>query len=341
MTGLSKPVPITQVISHDGLHHREFSIQHEQLKRLRAAAGLAINDLDLAKATDRLSDAFHREILDPCAAGMVLHIGGCTYVNLGIPAGQKKITDEIRQLVLVSAEQLLKKNLSNGPIEETVSSASVVEAPLDTTKFLLARLMQSGKPMGMLFTIGIQSGQASNRVLEVAAEFFSPVLIAIDALLTYRNTDPLTGLYNQRHMKETLQQHLMLGERHKTPTSFVMMDLNHFKLINDQFGHPAGNRVLVTFGKRLRNSIRYSDTACRYGGDEFAVILPSTGAAGAAQLVSRIRDLLCVSISYDAEHIPVSFSYGTAVAEPGAPARSAEALVKEADKMLYLEKGSS
>jgi diguanylate cyclase (GGDEF)-like protein len=114
----------------------------------------------------------------------------------------------------------------------------------------------------------------------------------INALATLRlnaNTDPLTGVYNRRFFHEVLNRESKRANRHHHPLSLIIMDIDHFKVINDSFGHLSGDQVLKQIGGITRESIRDIDTVCRYGGEEFTIILPQTGLEAASQIAERLR----------------------------------------------------
>ncbi|MCP4350437.1 MAG: diguanylate cyclase [Desulfobacterales bacterium] len=125
--------------------------------------------------------------------------------------------------------------------------------------------------------------------------------------------DPLTGLYNRRHMEVSLEREVRRAERHKTSVGIIMLDIDHFKIFNDTYGHEAGDLVLKELGVLLRGSIRGEDIACRYGGEEFLLIMPDTepGIAEhrAEELLLRVRDL---SIKYQDNKLKTTISMGVA-----------------------------
>ena len=102
--------------------------------------------------------------------------------------------------------------------------------------------------------------------------------------------DPLTGFFNHRYLHERLSEEIVRAFRSRQPVSVVMLDLDDFKLVNDTFGHVYGDQVLVHVAGLIRSTLRLSDVAARYGGDEFALILPETGREGAVRATQRILD---------------------------------------------------
>src|SRR5579875_2546436 len=110
-----------------------------------------------------------------------------------------------------------------------------------------------------------------------------------EQLRTQALTDALTGLYNRRHFENTLRMALEDGRRHGAPTSVAFFDIDHFKLVNDRFGHACGDDALCAFALALRAHIRAGDVPCRTGGEEFCVVLPRTDLAQATALARRIN----------------------------------------------------
>ncbi len=150
--------------------------------------------------------------------------------------------------------------------------------------------------------------------------------------------DPLTALFNRRHMDQTLEQEVARARRYHTSLAFLLLDIDDFKLLNDRFGHVAGDMVLREVGQLILANIRAGDVACRYGGDEFIVVMPETSLEAAAhrgeQLRGRARQLRLEFA--DAKFPEIRLSMGVAVLpEHGG---SAIELLKRADAALYQAK---
>ena len=150
-------------------------------------------------------------------------------------------------------------------------------------------------------------------------------------------SDPLTGLANYRRLISVLEAELDRSRRTQRPFSVVLLDMDGLKLINDQFGHLTGSRALVRLGKILRSHSRAIDTAARYGGDEFALVLPEAGREVAARVVARVRERL------SEESEPPTLSVSAGVAAFPDDGDSPEKLLAAADRALYRMKnrGSS
>jgi diguanylate cyclase (GGDEF)-like protein len=150
-------------------------------------------------------------------------------------------------------------------------------------------------------------------------------------------TDGLTGLFNRRHYFSLAVRELALARRRMSPLSAVMVDIDHFKQINDRFGHPVGDRVIAAVAGRLAAGVRTTDLLARYGGEEFALMLPDTGEEGAMTLAERLRAAVGEPpIDTDAGPLTVTISVGVAYLDP--EDRSVEDLLGRADTGLYQAK---
>ncbi|HMC21445.1 MAG TPA: GGDEF domain-containing protein [Thermoanaerobaculia bacterium] len=153
--------------------------------------------------------------------------------------------------------------------------------------------------------------------------------------------DSLTGLYNRWYVMEKIDSEMNRALRHGSPMSLLMLDLDHFKRVNDSFGHSVGDEVLKVVGQVLRESCRVYDVPGRYGGEEFCIILPETRVGNTRQVAERIRSRLAsTELPVGGTSITVTASIGVAgmdsVAEEGVV--SAAALLDRADRALYAAK---
>jgi two-component system, cell cycle response regulator len=153
--------------------------------------------------------------------------------------------------------------------------------------------------------------------------------------------DPLTGLHNRRYLMDRLLQEMQRSDRHGEPLAFAMIDLDGFKPINDLYGHVLGDKVLRAVGNAISRSVRVSDIAARYGGDEFAVILPQTPPEGAMRVCERLLRAISESGFQDdsGRSCRVTASLGLAY-YPADDVETPEDLVHSADGALYGAKRS-
>jgi diguanylate cyclase (GGDEF)-like protein len=150
--------------------------------------------------------------------------------------------------------------------------------------------------------------------------------------------DPLTGLYNRRYLDETLARELIRAERQKYPVSLLILDIDHFKKLNDTYGHPGGDVVLKGLAGLLQNGVRGGDIACRWGGEEFVLVLHLAGPDAAVGRAEALRATFkAARFRFDAAELAATISIGVATF----PEHAADtaALVRAADEALYLAKG--
>jgi len=152
--------------------------------------------------------------------------------------------------------------------------------------------------------------------------------------------DELTGLYNRRYFNEAIEREIARAVKHKTGLSLCMIDLDHFKETNDQFGHSAGDKVLVEFAKTINTCLRRNDLCCRYGGEEFILILPGTDIEKAYAVCERIRlTTKRRPIVDDFNRITITVSIGI-VNFDSKELCSPSLLITLADKALYKAKAT-
>jgi diguanylate cyclase (GGDEF)-like protein/PAS domain S-box-containing protein len=163
---------------------------------------------------------------------------------------------------------------------------------------------------------------------------------ALEAQLVHRSLhDPLTGLPNRLLFQDRLWHALERGRRENTPTCVLITDLDGFKAINDERGHPMGDLVLVTFAERLRSVLRASDTAARLGGDEFSIVCENTEPADADVLAERLRASVTEPLSLGGTPVSIGLSIGIgSVAGGDHPGDVYERVIREADDAMYADK---
>jgi diguanylate cyclase (GGDEF)-like protein len=158
-------------------------------------------------------------------------------------------------------------------------------------------------------------------------------------LLQLSNTDPLTSLHNRRYLMDTLAREVERSCRTDIPLSLVMIDIDHFKRVNDTYGHQVGDAVLVAVAALLQGQLRPYDTAARFGGEEFVLVLPSTELAAAGAVAERLRKLTA-NLSFAKEgaaDLGLTISAGVAIVSPGSIV-NADDLIRQADTALYRAK---
>src|SRR6478609_1753461 len=157
----------------------------------------------------------------------------------------------------------------------------------------------------------------------------------------YRLTtvDGLTQIFNKRYFMDTIEREVARAHRYRRALSLVMFDIDHFKKVNDGFGHLAGDYVLKHLAQTVRTKIRREDCFARYGGEEFAIVLPEIDAANAVPFAEKIRQIVeKTEFKFENTRIPVTISMGVATID--AKPTDAAALIKRADERLYEAKAA-
>lgn len=203
-------------------------------------------------------------------------------------------------------------------------------------------LNAQGNQLGILYVSATDGGfLARVQLIETAAEQLAMALSNLqlqERLRIQSIREPLTGLFNRRYLEESLARELARCERRGLPLAVMMLDVDHFKRFNDTHGHPGGDALLAGFGKLLQGLSRQEDIACRYGGEEFTLILPETGPQAALERAEQIRQAvegLCIRhLGKDLPTVTVSIGLAFAPEDASDP----ESLVRLADSALYRAK---
>jgi diguanylate cyclase (GGDEF)-like protein len=213
---------------------------------------------------------------------------------------------------------------------------------VDTDKYLCFPLFVGGTPLGVLSIskAGEPIGEGRRRVLAAGAALLGIAVKNVQLFQQIRENslrDGLTGCFNRMHAMEMLDTELRRARRSRLPLSVVMFDLDHFKAINDRHGHLCGDEVLITVARRMRQVLRGSDVKCRYGGEEFLVILPDTPAGGAVHVAESLRRALAdIPVRWNADAVAISASFGVSTSRLGE--LDGPAFVSRADAALYSAK---
>jgi len=183
-----------------------------------------------------------------------------------------------------------------------------------------------------------QVGREFDEMAETLQRRDLELKIAMQDLQEQAITDPLTGLHNARYLREILPREMLRAKRKDNPLAAIMIDVDHFKRVNDSLGHEAGDGVLKELGALLKKSIRGSDIACRYGGEEFAIILADATSEGARRRAEDIRAAVKrLELHHGGKSIGgLTVSLGVALFPYHAD--QATTLLREADEALYLAK---
>jgi diguanylate cyclase (GGDEF)-like protein len=228
------------------------------------------------------------------------------------------------------AEQLLASEPEKTP--QALTEARAIGFPL----------LVGGKAVGVL-GVRPQTGTLAadrRRIIEAAAALLA---VSVKNAQLFREVkdnsvkDALTGCFTRGHAIEVIDAELRRARRSQTPVSMIMFDLDHFKDVNDRYGHLCGDAVLSAVGKRMKEVLRGSDLKCRYGGEEFLVLLPETPLHGARRVAETLRrEIAERPVPWSGEGLTVTASFGLAQTMPGEV--SVQSVIARADQALYRAK---
>lgn len=241
-------------------------------------------------------------------------------------------TLEMKQAFQITKEALAK-SFPHLKGQERIDSLKKLESLLDqegaTAEALASLLPSTGVDHSTRERWGVMIGQLALGLRRAS------LYRQVETLALH---DGLTGLWVRRHFQERLKEETARSLRRGSPLAVLMVDIDHFKQINDTYGHLVGDVVLREVAGILQRSVREMDMVCRYGGEEFAVALPEASAALGGAIAERVRTLIGGNPipAYD-EKVSVTVSVGVAFC--GAEVRTAEELIERADGAMYLAKG--
>jgi len=249
-----------------------------------------------------------------------------------------KTIDSASAKVRLAADETIRGSVSN--IRLSVEDSSKIEELKETLSEQLNHIVEAvdslkneeKKRDGNL----LATYHAMKKRIEVMEQEAEKVQEFIEEERKQARKDALTGLPNRTAYNEIMTHQIEQFNRYKEPLSLVICDLDHFKQVNDSYGHLAGDKVLSLVAKILAKTTRNADFVTRYGGEEFAIVLPSTQVEKAVQTMDKIRRLICKSpFNYRGEPISISMSFGVCEALEG---DSIESLFSRADIALYKAK---
>lgn len=250
-----------------------------------------------------------------------------------------------------NAKELVGHNFNDLVDSETARWAlSQIELALETRRLVIVEYELSKKDLNVLSDVGPDESiwfegriqaldfkiDEEELVLWVASNISDRHALE-EQLVKMSDTDQLTGLYNRRKLENELQLFLETFKRHSIPTSLLMFDVDNLKIINDSLGHIAGDKLIKTVASTFINQLRVNDIACRFGGDEFVIALPSTHSDQALKLAQRIHESALIDLSkFCVEEAKASLSIG--VTTMLATDLNYVDTLKRADQALYLAK---
>ncbi len=240
--------------------------------------------------------------------------------------------------------------LRRGQLHEVVNLATdllcnhFIHAP--QTGYLCLPLTVQGETLGVLCLIDSATRKSEHQLSlqQLALTVGETIKLSLsnlklrDQLRQQAIHDPLTGLFNRRYLDETLPREIDMAQRRNAPLCVAMLDIDGFKQFNDSLGHGLGDTLLREFGRVLRENLRKSDISCRYGGDEFVLVLPDSSIADTQERVEQVRILVKELQISDGDQTLGSITLSVGIAQTPEYTITAKELLRAADKALYTAK---
>lgn len=291
-------------------------LQNRNLAALHEVSRAVASTLDL----DELMRALVDKLFEVTAAIRIAMLLPDGEGNLAYRLGRLRDGGELPECDVAPLTDLVKEALR----QRDAAGPHAIVVPL---------IARTNKHLGVLYAEGPEDGFGPGEA-ELAQQIADTAALALSNARLYQRAtiDSLTGLYKRDYFDARLHEEVLRTERYLGPLSLAMADLDHFKRLNDTYGHLVGDEALRLVGRLLREAVRETDIAARYGGEELAVIMPQTTVDQAFQVGERIRLAIEQQVSFP---YPLSISVGVAAWSPG---QSEAALIDRADRALYAAK---
>src|SRR5256714_11627448 len=298
--------------------------------------------LEPAKVADLIVDRAATWIPAPCWAVVSSDLSGQLSVlaERGLSPEMGAAVYAIAQWVMNKGQEFVTANMGRDSRLQDAAVGAAIAFPLS------CRGRRVGALIGLDRDVSAREPRLAPTMLRAVRVLLEPAAVALDnALLLKRAealsvTDDLTHLYNSRYLNLVLRRETKRASRSGRPLSLLFIDLDGFKGVNDTHGHLSGSRALVEAAAVIRGSARETDVVARFGGDEFAVVLPDTGGEGAFAVGERIRDRVAAHRFLAGDGLDVHLTASVGVATLPDVAASADELVAAADKAMYRVKDS-
>ncbi len=253
-----------------------------------------------------------------------------------------KTGESLAQWVFEHGQPMVIQDVSQDDRIEPASRDEFFSAPCSV---VCVPVRTGRKVLGMmqLVNIDMQVYQPSEMLLQALADYAAIAIEnarAVNRIQELSITDDCTGLYNARHLFTVLAEELHRSERFGYEFSLLFLDLDHFKSVNDEYGHLMGSKLLGQVGRAVRDNLRLVDAAFRYGGDEFAILLPQTGREAALLVARRLMSMFRTQEWFTGEGFSKQLRASIGIACYPADGTTAQDLVHRADGLMYQVKQS-
>ncbi len=266
------------------------------------------------------------------------YLAVCERAARGGDADAARLAQALRTVIDGRSDHFAMEYPCNSPDRQRWFIARVTRCQIDGAHYVV--VAHDDITARKLAEIGLAAADRELRAAKQALEASNHALQrALERAELLARTDELTGVHRRRHFFALAIHALRVAQRYRQPLSLVMFDIDHFKHVNDRFGHPAGDAVLQEVAARVTRHLRASDVFARYGGEEFAILMPDTDVGQAQQLAERIRTAI-EAAPMAVDHAVVSVTISLGVAGRGEGDGGLRDLIRHADAALYAAKAA-
>ncbi len=247
------------------------------------------------------------------------------------------LQDKMEELFGLNTQQT--QDLLNDVAQQSIDILTIFDIDPGQIKPYTQMLQEANEELGQLNFSYQQLVMALKESKEKAERFASELQKANKQLEELAFRDGLTNLYNHRYFQEILEKEIARARRYKKNLCLIIFDIDFFKKVNDNYGHPAGDQVLIALAKRLQAAVRPSDILARYGGEEFMLILPETEESGMKVFAERLRRCVAgITTKVNSFEIKVTISSGGVQFSPDLEGVTKQELIDTADRALFISK---
>jgi len=310
----------------------------DQVRRRTEELEAAFRENERMHRVLRESESRFRGLVNQSLVGIItIEDGRCTYAN---PKLAEMFGYSVEEVLHLTVRDIATESESQRIAEQMQRR---LRGEVDRADFVFQGLRKDGTAIDVEAHSSVMETGGKSALISLMIDITErtraerEVLALQDQLREQAIHDPLTGLYNRLPLNEFFDRELRMAERNRQSISTVMADLDHFKAVNDTYGHQAGDEILREFGNLIRQSYRASDIYCRYGGEEFLILLPDMTLEKACKRTEHLREALAATpVVYGDSQIHVTASFGVAAFPQNG--RTREELIAAADQALYAAK---